>query len=40
MTIPQATLREIMDPEDINDDLGNVSFGSTGGEHRSRNVCK
>lgn len=40
MSIPQATLREVMNPEDMDDDLANVSFGSTGGEHRSRNVCR
>ena len=40
MSIPQATLCEVMNPEDMNDDLANVSFGSTGGEHRLRNVCR
>jgi hypothetical protein len=40
MNIAQATLREIVNPEDINDDLSNISFGSTGGVHRSRKVRK
>jgi hypothetical protein len=38
MSIAQATLREVVDPDD--GDLANISFGSTGGEHRSRNVRK
>jgi hypothetical protein len=40
MNISQATLREVVNPEDVDDDLGNISFGSTGGEHRSRDVRK
>ena len=40
MNIAQAALREVVDPEDRNDDLSNISFGSTGGEHQSRNVGK
>ena len=40
MNIAQATLREVVSPEDIDDDLGNISFGSTGAEHQSRNVRK
>ncbi|KAF8958814.1 hypothetical protein BDZ97DRAFT_1923432 [Flammula alnicola] len=38
MNIAQAILREVVDPEDRDDDLSNISFGSTGGEHRSRNT--
>ncbi|KIJ89931.1 hypothetical protein K443DRAFT_15677 [Laccaria amethystina LaAM-08-1] len=38
MSIAQAALREVINPEDMDDDLSNTSFGSTGGEHRSRNV--
>ena len=38
MNIAQATLREVVNPEHF--DLGNISFGSTGGEHRSRNERK
>ena len=40
MNIAQAALREVVDPENRDDDLGNISFGSTGGEHRSRKVRK
>ena len=40
MNIAQAALREVVNPEDRDDDLSNISFGSTGGEHRSRNVGK
>ena len=38
MSIAQAALREVINPEDMDDDPANTSFGSTGGEHRSRNV--
>jgi len=38
MSIAQAALREVINPEDMDDDLSNTSFGSTGGEHRPRNV--
>jgi len=38
MSIAQAALREVINPEDMDDDLSNTSLGSTGGEHRSRNV--
>jgi hypothetical protein len=36
MNIAQATLREVVNSEDRDDDLRNILFGSTGGEHRSR----
>jgi len=38
MNIAQATLREVMDPGDIDDVLSNILFGSTGGERQLRNV--
>jgi hypothetical protein len=40
MNIAQATLREVVDPLNIDDDFANISFGSTGGEHQSRDVRK
>lgn len=38
MNIAQGTLREVLDPHSIEDDLTNISFGSTGGIHRARTV--
>lgn len=40
MNIAQSALREVVNPEDRDDDLSNISFGSTGGEHQSRKVGK
>ena len=40
MNIAQATLREVVDPEDRDDDLANISLEFTGGEYQSRNVRK
>lgn len=40
MNIAQAALCEVVDPEDGDGDLSDISFGSTGGEHQSRNVRK
>lgn len=36
MVIPQALLRRPLMEEEIDDDLANVSFGSTGAAHESR----
>ena len=39
MIIPQALVRRaITDPDDVDEDLGNVSFGSTGAIHEARTM--
>lgn len=38
MVIPQAILRRAMDDHEIDEDLANVSFGSTGAFHESRDL--
>lgn len=40
MVIPQALIRRAMEAGEVNEDLGNVSFGSTGGLHESREIRK
>lgn len=35
---PQAIVRRAMDVDEIEEDLANVSFGSTGAFHESRNL--
>jgi hypothetical protein len=39
MTSPQFLLRRALGLEEIDEDLSGTSFGSTGGLHRSRDVC-
>ena len=36
MIVPQAIIRRAMDAEEVEEDLGNVSFGSSGAFHESR----
>lgn len=39
MVIPQALVRRaITDPDEVDEDLGNISFGSTGAIHESRDM--
>ena len=38
MVIPQALIRRAMDAEEIEEDLSNTSFGSTGAFHESRDI--
>jgi hypothetical protein len=38
MTIPQAILRRAMEAEEVDEYLANVSFGSTGALHESRDL--
>jgi len=38
MVVPQALIRRAMDADEVNEDLGNISIGSTGGLHESRNL--
>ncbi|KAF8233104.1 hypothetical protein L208DRAFT_1396291 [Tricholoma matsutake] len=38
MTIPQAIVRRAMGADEIDEDLGNISFGSTGALHESRDL--
>lgn len=40
MNIPQPIARRTMDALEIDEDLGNVSFGSTGALHESRDLRK
>lgn len=40
MTIPQAIVRRAMGADEIDEDLGNISFGSTGALHESRDLRK
>jgi len=40
MTIPQGLLRKALEPEDIDEYLADVSFGSTGALHPSRDLRK
>ena len=36
MIVPQAIIRRAMDAEEVEEDLGNVSFGSSGAFHKLR----
>ena len=36
--IPQAIIRRVMDADEVWEDLGNISIGSSGGVHESRNL--
>jgi hypothetical protein len=38
MIIPQAIIRRAMEADEVDEDLGNVSFGSTGALHESRDL--
>ncbi|KAF8224074.1 hypothetical protein L208DRAFT_1381211 [Tricholoma matsutake] len=38
MTIPQGLLRKVLDPDNIDEYLADLSFGSTGGLHESRDL--
>ena len=38
MNIPQALLRRPLDESQVDEHLANISFGSTGGLHESRNL--
>jgi hypothetical protein len=38
MTIPQALLRKSLDEPQVDEDWANISFGSTGGLHESRDL--
>ncbi|KAM6489566.1 hypothetical protein JOM56_014985, partial [Amanita muscaria] len=38
MTIPQAIIRRAMGADEVDEDLGNISFGSTGALHESREL--
>lgn len=40
MTIPQGLLRKVLDPDNIDEYLADLSFGSTGGLHESRDLRK
>jgi len=40
MTIPQPIVRRAMEADEIDEDLGNISFGSTGALHESRDLRK